>query len=471
MKLVLFTSLKRTNSTLRPDPTETFALTFDNVKLRAPTSVHTPSFIVRFAPEEPFFRISDINYAILDNRYYYWVTDITANVDSTWTVSCRVDTLATYKDEILRNSAFVVRSASTYNNMIVDTAVPTTVNDSVTVTETATSIFSNIYTEGTYVVGIMNDDPEAVGVPHYYAMSHTQWTAFTTGLLNTIDWADIDSTEISAQLQKALINPMQYITSAKWFPCPIVSGSTVSNIPLGFWEIPSSGAFRVSGTFSTRSFSVTLPEHPQKTQAPFANYSPYSTFKMVVEPFGEISFPAWVAGGSTVNGIVEVDPCSGDGILRLTCEGTLLGEYFAPVAVDMPIGQITADVNGLSKGDILQSGLSAVTSLDNFFAVGAVERAISGVASSLTAQATAVQSMGSRGSIAAYRWPPYVMAVFKKLCTTGYASIMGKPLCQNVPLSSLSGYTLCAYGNIQTSGSADERAEISTFLTTGFYIE
>lgn len=470
MKLVLLSTIKRTNSTFRPEPDE-FDITFNDVKLLAPTSVHNPSFIVRFDSSETFFRISGLNYAILDNRDYYWITDITANADSTWTVSCRIDTLATHKDEILMNNAFVVRSASSSNNMIVDTAVPTTVNDSVTVSEAASNIFTNIYTEGTYVIGIMNDDPQAVGVPHYYAMNHTQWTAFTTGMLNTVDWAGIDTSEISGQLQKALINPLQYITSAKWFPCPIVSASSVSNIPLGFWEIPASGAYRISGTYSTITFSVTLPSHPQKDQAPFANFSPYSTFKMIVEPFGEISFPAWVAGGSTISGIVEVDPCSGDGILRLTCDGTLLGEYFAPIAVDMPIGQITADFNGISKGDLVKSGLSAVSSLDNFFAVGAVERAISGVASSLTAQATAVQSLGSRGSIAAYRWPPYVMGVFKKLCTTGYNSIMGKPLCLNVPLSSLTGYTLCAYGNVQTSGSPDEREEISTFLTTGFYIE
>lgn len=484
MALILCTTDKKINSTLRPNPLPmagTDFPIFENVRYREPTSVHNPTFIIRPAENRAWHQF---NYALLFDEWngvetasiewarYLWVNDITINTDGTITVACKTDVLADYKPEILDSTLFVTRSQSAYNAYLIDSAMPTQINDHILTVETD-AIFSDSYTEGTYIVGLMNDDPQAVGIPHYYAMTYTQWTAFCTGMLNTVDWANIDSTVMNVELQKALINPMQYITSAMWLPCPVgTQTETLTNLPLGYWDIPiSTGAKRITGVYTWRAFTITLPAHPEVTSSTsFLNFSPYSLFRLTLEPFGEITLPAWARGGSVLTGRVDIDPCTGDGILHLTVGDSIVGNFFAKVGVEMQIGQTSLNVASMVSTETFSEALSA-GALAMFSPVGDLQSAVSGVASNITAAATAVQTGGSRGSIAAYQWKPYLTATFKNPSSTNYSDAMGRPLCQKKLLGDLSGYTLCAYGNADTTASPAEKTEISGFLTTGFYIE
>lgn len=487
MALILCTTDKKINSTLRPNPLPmagTDFPVFENVRYREPTSVHNPTFIIR--PTENrgdwdvfnyalfFYEWNGVETASLDWARYLWVNDITINTDGTVTIVCKTDVLAEYKSQILGSTLFVTRSQSAYNAYLIDSAMPTQINDHIVVTEAVNDFFAHSYTTGTYVVGLMNDDQQAVGIPHYYAMTYAQWTAFCTGMLNTVDWANIDSTVMNVELQKALINPMQYITSAMWLPCTVdTQAETLTNIPLGYWNIPiASGAKRISGTFSTMAFTMTLPQHPEVTnQTAFLNYSPYSVYRFTVEPFGEIALPSWIRGGDIITGRIDIDPCTGDGILRMISgSGTVIGTFFAKVGVEMQIGQTSLDVASMVSSETFSEALSA-GALAMFSPVGDWQSAVSGVASNITAAATAVQTGGSRGSIAAYQWKPYLTATFKNPSTTNYSDVMGRPLCQKKRLGDLSGYTLCAYGNADTTASPSEKTEISGYLTTGFYIE
>ena len=47
----------------------------------------------------------------------------------------------------------------------------------------------------------------------------------------------------------------------------------------------------------------------------------------------------------------------------------------------------------------------------------------------------------------------------------------GRPLCANKVLNTLSGYILCADGDLDISCMDEERASITDFLTTGFFWE
>lgn len=481
MKLVLNTTLKRQNSTFQPIFGDAFDFTFTDIKFRTPTSIHAPVFIVRpqtVLNTETMLK-SECNYAgfffndsAVSPDYFLWVNDIIVNTDGTLTVACSVDVLAQYKTEILEATLFVLRSASTRNVKLGDSASPTLLDDVSTSVPIPQTIFANNFNNGAYVVGILNDDVQAVGVPHYYVMTQTEWSSFTQSLLSSVDWLAISPSEISSELQKALVNPMQYITSAMWLPVPVqTSDEQLTAIPVGFWEIPDSSAKRWTGAFTVKTFNVTLPMHPQAAALEFLNYPPYSNFRLTLEPFGNIDLPGWVQGGTTISGLIYVDPSTGDASLHLTAENSVIGTFYAKVGVELQIGQTVADFSQLNKTDLIESGLAAVSGIDNFFGVGAIENVASGVMSGLTARATAVQSSGTRGSIAAYIDVPRVVGVFKRVSSVNYNSVMGRPLCTNVKLSTLSGFTLCAAGEIQVSASPAERAAIKNYLTTGFFIE
>lgn len=483
MRLELCVTNKRVNSTFRPDPrTNATTISFDNVKFRTPNSVHSPTFIIR--PDYPRSDWTSYNYALLHINYtgtdsdyvyaqYLWVEDIVVNTDGTITIRTRVDVLAEYKREILENTMFVTRAQSTYNSLLIDSAMPVQVNDHIETAELSGNVFANSYAAGTYIIGLMNNDPAAVGIPHYYAMTHAQWSSFCTGLLNTVNWANIDDATMSVELQKALINPMQYITSAIWLPCPVpLQSGTMSEIPLGYWTIPiASGAHRITGEYAFTLFTVTLPQHPELTSsASFLDYSPYSVFRLNFEPFGEITMPAWVKGGTVLTCRVDVDPCTGDGTLRITAGHSIVGVFYAKVGVEMQIGQASLDVESMFNRESIAEAFAA-GAMELFQPVGDIQSALSGVVQNVTAASTAVQSGGTRGSISAYQYRPYITANFKNPSATNYSDVMGRPLCRKALLGSLSGYVLCSYGNVQTTASPAEKAEISSFLTSGFYIE
>ena len=47
----------------------------------------------------------------------------------------------------------------------------------------------------------------------------------------------------------------------------------------------------------------------------------------------------------------------------------------------------------------------------------------------------------------------------------------GRPLCQKVQISSLSGYILVSDPDIAISGTAEENDEIKSYMASGFYYE
>ena len=89
---------KRINSTKIPTLAETATCV-----LKSGTSVERPTFILQSV--SPF----DWNVAYCETfGRYYFINDVTY-VESTYEISCTCDYLASYKDEILSNTAYVER--------------------------------------------------------------------------------------------------------------------------------------------------------------------------------------------------------------------------------------------------------------------------------------------------------------------------------------------------------------------------
>lgn len=82
--------------------------TVSGVTIKNEMDLMQPTFILK---TDPLVYNANYLYCSFTSRYYY-ITDITALTGGRIAISCRVDVLYTYKDEILASSAWVVSSSS-----------------------------------------------------------------------------------------------------------------------------------------------------------------------------------------------------------------------------------------------------------------------------------------------------------------------------------------------------------------------
>lgn len=293
-----------------------------------------------------FYSDNDENYY---SRYFF-ITDWKWEL-GTWIITCQVDVLSTYKDLIGESSQYVLRSASQYDGAIEDSLYPVKADF-----ETARYYTYDVGHEGAlcpvwcdvddmgqwYVVGVICNtgtlenlwnwvNPDLLannnGSVVYLVLDQNQMFALIQMLLTDVSVYNISSQEVSLELQKQLINPMQYIESVKLIPFkPNVvqennQDKLLSKVPIGMNElnIPTSvhigdrtvsiPGFRVlqrtSSTNDLRAWQVmdtgwisyhicggSVYLHPQYgDRGKWVLGKPYSKYIIEVDPWGMIEIP------------------------------------------------------------------------------------------------------------------------------------------------------------------------------------
>lgn len=373
MQVLLYSFAKNRNSTARPTGTPT-QLDGD-IK-----GDFTPlNFEITFR----FDTASDIpayNYAYISafDRYYY-ITDWVF-VGGLWRGAFTVDVLATYRNQIFQSTQFVSRCASEKQDGLIDTAYPTIsgsnrgINET---TETQVQFWGAGFGDGTIVLGVIGNTGANVGSITYYAMATAGYNNLMNALLTDISWANISVTEISANLQKALINPFQYIASVIWLPLNAIQFVTNSGAPqsditstirLGWWDFSISAGGNVARIlhnpislgwdYVTRKSYLELDKHPQSvTRGGWLNLSPYSKYIFTFLPFGRFELDTAELYGFEYLGFdVRVHAYTGDAILTLYAahdnQGTsdkVIATYNANVGVPLPVGQIALNISNLDS--------------------------------------------------------------------------------------------------------------------------
>lgn len=88
---------------------------------RVNVSVENPVLIL----EESVANIMSANYCyISDFGRYYFITDKTCDVNGLWTISCKVDVLESFKNDIFRLKGIVQRQKDNYNMYLKDDKIP-----------------------------------------------------------------------------------------------------------------------------------------------------------------------------------------------------------------------------------------------------------------------------------------------------------------------------------------------------------
>lgn len=501
---------KRENSTIIPD---TPALrTYNDLQLKGNCSIVNPSLKINEPVTE---NVHVWNYCyIAEFRRYYYVTDWVWD-SGIWIAALQVDVLASFKLEIGFQSFYILRSYQDssgnylYNGDIIDTTYPCTAGAPTYLHTTDNNPFSGFYQlrAGVYIVGLINQS--AAGVS-YYCFDNTSYLEFCSKLFNySTGWVNIDPTEISEDLQKALINPFQYVVSSLYLPMPYSwfadygAGTLTNTVKFGWWSLTLSGYnARVlpKGVLYQIDKTLTIPKHPEAaSRGNYLNLNPYSIYTLRYYPFGVFDLDSEaISNYSTLNLHVDVDVCTGKAILTVS-----VGNVNTPIRViegniSVPIPTVSVNVDYMNLGSrstLVAAGATALSQMGtgesgswfqnvrnnarellhnisqgNWSEIknDAVE-VFSNIASAAIAAKATAEITGQQGT--------YTLADTQKLTISGRFlplapddfSHRGRPLCQTRMINTLQGFIQCADADVYIACTEREKAAIKAYLESGFF--
>lgn len=501
MQIDFYTNFyKKNNSTLRPTETGVTAKYTIQGYLKEPCSIMNPVINIQNNPLQNAPCV--FTYAYIPEFYrYYFVKDWVWN-DGLWTVYLDVDVLATYRGDIGEQSEYILRTDSTNNPLNYDGAIsdgmyPANTNFSIEKVDFQTP-FETLISDGTYVVGIIsNESSNAVGAITYYAMSASEFGNMknillspacfeTMGLIDIVthEWKIQDMTE---EIFKTMYNPYQYIASCIWYPIAKsnIPGTQVSSIPVGWWTFTFAGKRMSQYTRDFYDEVKQIPPHPSApTRGKYLNYAPYTKLTLHGK-FGTIPIDtSYIEVGDYLIGIYDVDLITGQCLHQLfvadNSSGTrrkLICKTEFLIGVPIQIAQIGRDylgmvANAVSAGSALVTG--GIAGLAGGGAGGAIIGALASgggaIINTIDASMPQMQTSGINGSFMSIDFST-VLIVYHYAIVAEDITHRGRPLCQIRRIDTLSGYILCAEGDLDINAFDAERQEITRFLTTGFFWE
>lgn len=455
--------------------------TMDGVT-REPFSILSPVIGLQFPPD---YFPGEYNYMYAPelSRYYY-ITDWTYS-GGLWYASCSVDAIASWRDDILNSWMFVVRSEAKCNPYISD-ATYTPTQQAVFQTSPAIGYdWKGSFVDGDVVVGIINDDENAIGAVTYYVFSTYDIRNFCSQLLLNSDYLEIDANELYPSLTHILFNPFQYIASAYWFPFDVIRGERVLSPSVGWWTIPSvtfANRLPESG-YAFYSLTFRILQHPLYSEwTKYLASEPFSSAVLFVPGFGEIEVPL----ASFVDQFdnpdtppvlycrIHVDYITGRAIMTLMNQqtGQAICTREAQIGVPLQLSSMTIDSSGVQGtatglGFGVLNGVNYALSMFNNPTASAIGGALLG---GLVQRAATVESMGTNGMISQFNTPPELRFQFQMMASTYAPHTFGFPYCSKAWLRDCPGFVKVIPEDFVTAATPAERAIIENAMRDGMYI-
>lgn len=481
---------KKENSTKQPS---TGTVLYLQGILKEPCSIMNPVIKIERLPNDAI--PGDYTYArwVQAGRYYFvedWVW-----VNGLWEVHLKEDVLATFKTEIGNSTEYVLRTDSTtdFNGEITDTTYPAT-TDIVTNTFALDSVFPSDIDVGCYIVGIISGgSSSAVGAISYYAMTANEFGALKDKLFspdNLEIMGIIDSggqalvQDLSQEVLKTMYNPYQYIVSCMWFPffkSVIPSATQVTSIEIGWWDYPLQGSRIYAQTHEIGNERYAITAHPQASRGSYLNYAPY-TRRTLIGRFGTVPIDTTMfIVGDYINISYMIDLITGQCYAKISrrrdTNEHLIAERNFLLGVPIQLAQVGTDylgtaVSALNTAPQAMGGAlrGLVTGGPAGAVMGAIAGGASGIYNTLQSAMPQVETGGQNGSFLAPGNFTRVVEQFYKIVDEDI-SHRGRPLCELRQLNTLSGFILCAEGELDISCYDNERKEITRYLTEGFFWE
>lgn len=477
MQVVFYTFSKRVNSTARPTGGASYSCI-----IKSPSSVIAPQIsLVWQGSGNP----SAYNYAyIADFGRYYWVRNW-AYGDRKWMADLQVDVLASWKTQIGSASKYVLRSASDYNEHVLDNRYPATGVVGGQVKQANFNWQKYGTAGGNAVVTIIGQNTIPAG--NYVGQAQmpvSNVQLLINNLLNRIT-SEINSAQdpsfglddILRELFKIpsrmTDNLLKYVTNIMWFPFTFTTVAATANLKAGIHEVLTSAGYGwVSKPVEVLKRSIVTGDWTGLGDDwEYAN--PYTSYMLHFMPFGDIPIDSFdVLNSESIDLEVHVDAISGIAVLKIFANPggeqlqRLLTTRSAQLGVKLPYGGSELNIAGMVQGAAGVAS-SAAAFIAGDVGAGAIIGAVSNAAALSTPSGYASGASGTGASITgvASLWRRRFAHVALDVAENG------RPLCETRTLNTLSGYIECRDGEIAAPATAQELSEIESYLTGGFFYE
>lgn len=478
MQVNFFRFRKRVNSTMQPDGGTTY-----NCTIKDGSGAVNPTISLKWdGSGSP----ATFNYAqIPDFGRYYWISEW-RYLDRQWTASLRSDPLATAKTEIGSAFKYILRAASDYDPDVLDSKYPAKMSY-----KSAQTIINNPYGDnmrgGVYIVSISGQGTSGV---QYLQMDESNFqTMISQTYLNSQQiWQNLSSNSVEEAIKNyglatymTAANPYQYINSVMWFP-KAFSSVPYGNVVLGPIAT-TAAATRPARPNGQITISFTVPTIP--TSEAWEKTNPYRTYQIYLPPFGLVDLDASLCSRvSTINVSIIYDYVSGGATATFyglndsdppyqTIEiAKVSGQIGIPVATASKsvdnLGAITQGNISLAGG--LAGGILGLATGNIGGITNAISQSVGAIDNAARANAGYVQQKGTSGGIG-YLEQNCWMQVIQYDAPEQSPQEFGRPLMKVKQIADLSGFVLCAEGEISAALTDGELDQIAGFLTGGFFYE
>lgn len=459
---------KRRNSTKQPTSGTTVTCV-----LKEETSIEHPSFILN----TPI-----ANYTYVEAFGHYYFVDDVININAGMCeLVCSMDVLASYKSDITSYTAFVERAASSYDVWINDPALS---QKQLYYSDTmhTTSLSSFFSQTGCFVVECLAKNQGVV----LYATSNLEPYKYilTPGVYTTQDKNDWIQSRISQAFDLDV-----YIGGVKWMPFSASDMGTAlsGTFPIGPVDIAAAlgGAWDYTvykvpqiGPSSNKTTSVSLTLPSSGNFGDFRDCSPkYTQYNLYLPGCGLVSLDPSVIGyaiqqSKTIYVDIWVDLISGEITyrLRLGANASDIGRYSGNISVDVPIGKSAVDT--VKSAKMVAGSIGAGAAAGGVWGAlgGALVGGVEAIYNHMIPDTNMIGGAGNKAELANVSGSIHLTR--RQYGAKDYpTAVAGRPLMQNVTLSSLSGFVKCGNASVPVNAHASERDAINSFLNSGFYIE
>lgn len=461
MEAIFYNFTKKTNSTARPTNGTTFDIVF-----KYPSSIHSPVLQIKAYS-------FNYNYCyIAQFETYYRVIETRTIAQGLWEVSLEHDLLATYRNEILNNKAYVTYASDNFNDMALDNrcvmlAPETILGSAVNLAWTRDEADRRV--KGSYVLTVLAGDTSEFSTS--YVLRGFQLEALADYLVNNDDWGNL--------LQ--LVNkPIDSILRLAWIPfLPLDGWGSQTTIYIGGKDTEIT-AHKLN-TRDDLNIEVDIPISWHYDD--FRRYEPYTRLSLWLPYYGAVTLNNInLINSEVVKCKYAVDLVTGDITISL---GGIDGDYRQTInyniSVNLPLAQLYNNSIGVLN-DILSIGggiLGGVSMALSGNPVGTVTAGLgvvkSGINLALDSQTKVTSVKGSLQGRSMYYFPDTFRVIQTYFITddpNDYNPIKGRPVFGEYYLSGFVNAFVQAESFLEIPNALPSEVErLNSMLAEGIYLE
>lgn len=471
---------KKTNSTWQPQNEN--ALFITDVILKTPTNITGPVLQVSNYPQE----LINANYCWIPSlsRFYY-ITDIEFTSNNVLTIKTKVDVLASFKNAILADYQYVVRSSVKKDSAIQDTFYPAKMGTNF---KESTYQLVDPAVPGSYILGIVGKSQGTIGSitgsTQYVILNDTNMKKLMDYLFTSENFTEM----ITDDVVKTFFNPFQYIVDCMYLPFATPS-LTSSPLSLGWFTPDDISALQIVSPFYDITASggqvISIPRAIESDINDYRNYSPWANYRVFIPYIGWINLDSQLLhNDEQLSFIVMIDFPTGEMMVKIvgTQSGNLITTLTGQCCAKIRLAQATMTTDIISAGvNIAGAG---VTAMGDFIQWANRDegrekqreygKQLSSIGNGINAGAMQISSMGSNGNMSGRFFEQNIRIICDYYTSIDMDNLnFGSPYCAHETLSEhAGGFVQCLNPHVTGVNMLEsEVSECESYLTGGVYLE